>query len=82
MQVLWASAVAVTEMIMADPVLVRGKRVAAVGCGLALDGIAAALAGGPHCSHAPDNVPMSQLDIWANSAVITGMRGRRVANTG
>eukprot|EP00892_Ulva_mutabilis_P006949 jgi/Ulvmu1/4626/UM002_0357.1 len=43
--VLWASAVAVSEMILADPSLVRGKRVASVGCGLALDGIVAALAG-------------------------------------
>lgn len=47
LQVLWASAVAVSEIILADPDLVRGKRLASVGCGLALDGIAAALAGVP-----------------------------------
>lgn len=45
---LWASAVAVSEMILEDPKLVQGKRVATVGCGLGLDGIVAALAGAIH----------------------------------
>lgn len=41
----WASAIAIAEVMFSDPTLVAGKRVADVGCGLGLAGIAAALAG-------------------------------------
>ena len=43
--VIWASAVAMSELLMEEPQLVRGKRVAEVGCGLGIAGIASAFAG-------------------------------------
>ncbi len=42
---LWPASVALASAILARPELVRGKKVAAIGCGLGLEGIAAALAG-------------------------------------
>ncbi|GAX81814.1 hypothetical protein CEUSTIGMA_g9242.t1 [Chlamydomonas eustigma] len=41
----WPSSIALAAMILSRPELVRGKRVADVGCGLGLAGIAASLAG-------------------------------------
>ena len=41
----WPSSLAMAEELMARPELVRGLRVADVGCGLGLGGVAAALAG-------------------------------------
>ena len=42
---LWPASIALTSFILARPELVLGKKVAAIGCGLGLEGIAAALAG-------------------------------------
>ncbi|KAL3132844.1 hypothetical protein ABBQ38_006769 [Trebouxia sp. C0009 RCD-2024] len=42
---LWPSAVALAQLILQQPELVKGKRVCDIGCGLGLAGIAAALAG-------------------------------------
>ena len=42
---LWPASIALASFILARPELVRGKKVAAIGCGLGMEGIAAALAG-------------------------------------
>lgn len=41
----WPSAIALAQLILQNPDLVRGKRVCDIGCGLGLAGIAAALSG-------------------------------------
>lgn len=41
----WPSSIALASLILARPELVAGKKVADVGCGLGLAGLAAALAG-------------------------------------
>jgi predicted nicotinamide N-methyase len=46
----WDSAVAMAEAMFLKPGLVEGKRVADVGCGLGLGGVAAALAGVRRCT--------------------------------
>lgn len=43
---LWPSAVALAQLMLQQPELIRGKRVCEIGSGLGLAGIAAALAGG------------------------------------
>lgn len=50
---LWPSAVALAQLILQQPGLVKGKRVCDIGCGLGLAGIAAALAG----EHTPSTFP-------------------------
>ena len=52
---LWPSAIALAQLILQQPELVRGKRVCDIGCGLGLAGIAAALAGLPF--HFPSSFP-------------------------
>jgi len=41
----WPSAIALAQLILQQPELVKGKRVCDIGCGLGLAGIAAALSG-------------------------------------
>ena len=43
---LWPSAVALAQLMLQQPELIRGKRVCEIGSGVGLAGIAAALAGG------------------------------------
>jgi hypothetical protein len=42
---LWASAIAIAQIISEDPSLVNGKRIADLGCGLGVAGLTAALQG-------------------------------------
>jgi predicted nicotinamide N-methyase len=47
--VVWASAIALGNLVLAQPDFVRGQRVAEFGCGLGLAGIVCAMAGATHC---------------------------------
>ena len=42
---LWASAIAIAQIVAEDNILVRGQRIADVGCGLGVAGLVAAIHG-------------------------------------
>ena len=66
----WPSSIALASLILARPELVRGKRVADLGCGLGLAGMAAAFAG---------EGGTRDLDLDPDPELV---RGKRVADLG
>ena len=66
----WPSSIALASLILARPELVRGKRVADLGCGLGLAGMAAAFAG---------EGGTRNLDLNPDPELV---RGKRVADLG
>ena len=60
----WASGAALAHAILKNPEMVRGKRVADVGCGLGLGGLACALAGVPFaCCCAPEGTQSTAVGM-------------------